>query len=204
MKYSMTAAALLLAGAVAAPAVAQTPAATPSRIRGQIVSMNGDTMIVHRTNADNVTIAVKPEVVVSTVKNVKLADIKPGTFIGTAATPDANGKLTATEVLVFPEAARGSNEGHYPWDLSPTSTMTNANVDSVLQGTSGRDLKLSYKGGSKTVTVPENIPVVTFAPAAHSDLVAGRKVFVIAMPVKAGEYAAQRVIVEKDGVAPPM
>ncbi len=200
MKFSMTAAALVFASAAAA----QTAPATPSRIRGEIVSMIGDTMIVHRTNADNVTIAVKPEVVVSTVKNVKLADIKPGTFIGTAATPNADGKLTATEVLVFPEAARGSNEGHYPWDLSPTSTMTNANVDTVVQGTSGRDLKLSYRGGSKTGTVPESAPVVTFAPAAHSDLVSGKKVFVIATLVKAGEYAAQRVIVEKDGVAPPM
>jgi hypothetical protein len=42
--------------------------------------------------------------------------------------------------------------------------MTNANVDAVVEGTSGRDLKLSYKGGSNTVTVPANVPVVTFAP----------------------------------------
>jgi hypothetical protein len=141
---------------------------------------------------------------VSAVKNIKLADIKPGSFVGTAATTGTDGKLTATEVLVFPEAARGTGEGHYAWDLGPNSSMTNANVDSVVEGTSGRDLKLSYKGGSNSVTVPENVPVVTFAPAARSDLISGKKVFVVASPVSGTQFVAQRVLVEKDGVVPPM
>ncbi len=204
MKFSMTAVALWFAGAVAAPAVAQTPVATPSRIRGEIVSMTGDTMTVHRANADNVTIAVKPQVTVAAFKNVKLADIKPGSYVGITSSPAADGKLTASEVHVFPETARGTGEGHRAWDLSPQSTMTNGNVDTVVQGTSGRDLTVSYKGGNKTMTVPESTPVVTYISAAHADLVAGRKVFVIATPVKAGEYTAQRIVVEKDGVAPPM
>ena len=68
----------------------------------------------------------------------------------------------------------------------------------------GRDLKLSYKGGSNSVVVPENVPIVTFLPAARTDLTAGKKVFVVAAPGKDGEYAAQRIVVEKDGVAPPM
>ena len=127
------------------------------------------------------------------MKNIKLADIKPGSFVGTAATTGTDGKLTATEVLVFPEAARGTGEGHYAWDLGPNSSMTNANVDSVVQGTSGRDLKLSYKGGNNSVTVPENVPVVTFAPAARTDLTAGKKVFVVASPVNGTQFVAQRV-----------
>ena len=68
------------------------------------------------------------------------------------------------------KAARGTGEGHRPWDLGPNSMMTNANVDTVVQGTSGRNLKLSYKGGSNEVTVPPNVPVVTFTPATHGDL----------------------------------
>lgn len=114
-----------------------------------------------------------------------------------------DGKLTATEVLVFPEAARGTDEGHYDWDMGPKSSMTNANVDQVVQGTSGRDLELSYKGGSNSVTVPENVPVVTFAPATHDDLKPGKQVFVVASPA-GSDYAAQRIVVEKDGVKPPM
>jgi glucose dehydrogenase len=200
MKAGVSIVALTLAGV----ALAQTPAAKPARIRGEIVSLSGDVLTVHRRSGDTVTIDLKSDTPVTAVKNIALSDIKQGSFIGTAATTGTDGKMTATEVLVFPEAARGSGEGHYAWDLAPNSTMTNANVDQVVTGTSGRDLKLSYKGGSNTVTVPEGVPVVTFAPATRTDLVAGKKVFVVASPVKETEFAASRVVVEKDGVAPPM
>jgi len=189
--------------ALASAAFAQTPAAKPARIRGDIVSLSGDTLTVHRRSGDTVKIAVKSDTPVTALKNIKLQDIKPGSFVGTAATTGTDGKLTATEVLVFPEAARGTGEGHYAWDLGPQSSMTNANVDQVVQGTSGRDLKLSYKGGANSVTVPENVPVVTFAPATHDDLKPGKKVFVVASP-SGSDFAAQRIVVEKDGVAPPM
>ncbi|WP_277186448.1 hypothetical protein [Caballeronia sp. BR00000012568055] len=175
----------------------------PARIRGDIVSLTGDTLTVHRKSGDTVKVTLKADTPVAALKNIKLQDIKPGSFVGTAATTGTDGKLTATEVLVFPEAARGTGEGHYAWDLGPKSSMTNANVDQVVQGTSGRDLKLSYKGGNNSVTVPENVPVVTFAPATRDDLKAGKQVFVVATP-NGSDYAAQRVVVEKDGVKPPM
>ncbi len=38
------------------------------------------------------------------VRNVKLADIEPKTYVGAASVPDASGKQIAREVLVFPEA----------------------------------------------------------------------------------------------------
>ena len=38
-------------------------------------------------------------------------------------------------MLVFPEAMRGNGDGHYAWDLLPGSMMTNANVDTIAQGT---------------------------------------------------------------------
>jgi hypothetical protein len=63
---------------------------------------------------------------------------------------------------------------------------------------------LSFKGGSNTVTVPPNVPIVTFVAATRADLVAGKKVFVIATEGADKHLVAQRVVVEKDGVAPPM
>lgn len=200
LKVGATIAAMALAGS----ALAQTPDAKPTRIRGNVVSLDGDVLKVHRRSGDTVSIALAANVPVSAVKAMQLSDIKPGTFVGTAATTGTDGKLTATEVVVFPEAARGTGEGHYAWDLGPNSTMTNANVDTVVQGTDGRNLKLSYKGGSNEVTVPPNVPIVTFMPAARSDLAPGKQVFVVAKPASQGTYAAQRVVVEKDGVVPPM
>ena len=200
LKLGITLVTLAFAGA----SLAQTPDVKPTRIRGEIVSFEGDVLKVHRRSGDTVSIEVKPTVGVVAVKALQLADIKPGTFIGTAATTGADGRLTATEVLVFPESARGSGEGHYAWDFGPNSSMTNANVDAVVEGESGRDLKLSYKGGSNVVTVPPNVPVVTFTPADRTDLTPGKKVFVVATAASQGTFVAQRVIVEKDGVAPPM
>jgi hypothetical protein len=200
LKLGVTLSALAFAGV----ALAQTPAAKPSRIRGEIVAMDGNVLKVHRRSGDTVSIELKPAITVSAVKAMQLSDIKPGSFVGTAATTGTDGKLTATEVVVFPESARGTGEGHYDWDLGPNSTMTNANVDTVVQGTSGRNLKLSYKGGSNDVTVPPNVPIVTFAPAARADLTPGKKVFVVATAAAQGAFVAQRVVVEKDGVAPPM
>jgi hypothetical protein len=193
-----------LACAMSVAALAQTPAPAPTRIRGDIVSVTADSLVVHRAGADNVTIDFKSETPVGAVRPLKLDEIKQGSYIGAASIPGADGKLTAREVLVFPEAMRGSGDGHYDWDLTPGSKMTNANVDSVVTGTSGRELSVSYKGGTKTITVPENAPVVTFTEATRADVVAGKKVFIIATSSGPGKYEARRVIVEKNGVVPPM
>jgi 1-acyl-sn-glycerol-3-phosphate acyltransferase len=112
--------------------------------------------------------------------------------------------MTADSLLVFPEGARGTNEGHFPYDFGANSTMTNANVDTVVAANNGRELKLSDKGGTKVVTVPESAPVVTFAPATREDLTAGKKVFVLTTPTKGAGFEAHVVLVEKDGVVPPI
>lgn len=195
---------LIAAAALLTSAAAFAQDVPPTRIRGDIAAVDATTLTVKRRGSgEMVKIALKPDVAVGAVKNVKLADIGKGAFIGTATETGADGKLVALEVLVFPEAARGTGEGHYAWDLMPGSMMTNANVDTVANGVKGRVLTLSYKGGSKEVTVPETTPVVTFAPAMRTDLLVGKKVFVIATG-SSSNYAASRVMVEKDGVAPPM
>lgn len=199
-QLAVSVAALTLAGT----AFAQSAAGKPERIRGEIVSFSGNSLKVHRHSGDTVLIDVAPSANVNAVKAIQLSDIKPGSYVGAAAMPGEDGKLTAKEVLVFPEAARGMGEGHYAWDLGTNSTMTNANVDTVVQSTSGRELKLSYKGGSSTIEVPVNAPVVTLVPATRAELAAGKKVFVVATQEKDGSYAGRQVVVEKDGVAPPM
>jgi hypothetical protein len=181
-------------------AAAQAP--TPVRIRGELVAVDATSVTVKRKAGGDVKIAIKPDQAVSAVKNVALADIKPGSYVG-IATKGGEGKLVALEVLVFPEAGRGTGEGHYEWDLAPGSMMTNANVDTVVSAVDGRMLKLSYKGGAKEVMVPANAPVVTPTTASRADLVPGKKVFVIANGDPANLNVV-RIYVEKDGVAPPM
>ena len=74
--------------------------------------------------------------------------------------PQPDGSLNAVEVHIFPESMRGTGEGHYPWDLRPQSTMTNANVEQIVSAVDGRTLTLKYKDGEKRITVPANAPTV--------------------------------------------
>src|ERR1700754_2590086 len=159
-------------------------------------------LTVHRNSGDTVSIDVKPDVGESAFKAAKLADATVGSYVGTPALTGSDGKLTATSMFVFPEAARGTAEGHFAYDFGPNSTMTNANVVSVVTGTSGRELNLSYKGGSSKVTVPENVPVVTPVPASKSDLAPRKRVFAVVTPGASGVYDAQVLFVEKNGVVP--
>ena len=193
---------LFAAVAFSSVSFAQTPDVKPERIRGDIVSFKGEVLTVHRNSGDTVSVDVKPDVGVSALKSAKLTDAKVGSYVGTPAVTGSDGKLTATSMIVFPEAARGTAEGHFAYDFGPQSTMTNANVVSVVTGTSGRELNLSYKGGSSTVTVPENVPVVTPVPGSRTDLTAGKKVFLVVTPGTSGVYDAHVLFVEKDGVAP--
>ena len=129
-------------------------------------------------------------------------------FVGVASLGnDAN--RTALEVLVFPEAARGSNEGHYPWDLQPESMMTNATVSTVAAGSDGQTLKLDFKdkagvAGTQTIKVKPGTPVVTFLPGTQADAKVGAKVFVGASKAADGTLSAARLNVGKDGLTPPM
>ena len=193
---------LFAAVAFSSASFAQAPDVKPERIRGDIVSFSGETLTVHRKSGDTVSIDVKPDVGVSAFKPAKLSDAKVGSYVGTPALTGSDGKLTATSMIVFPEAARGTAEGHFAYDFGPNSTMTNANVVSVVTGTSGRELNLSYKGGTSTVTVPTNVPVVTPVPVSKADLTAGKKVFAVVTPGANGVYDAHVLFVEKDGVVP--
>ena len=82
--------------------------------------------------------------------------------------------------------------------------MTNATISGAVEKSSGREFSLTYKDGTQTVTVPPDVPVVTFVPAARADLKPGAPVFLAATRTGDGMFAASRVIVGKDGVNPPM
>ena len=200
----LAATALALAGALPGlPALAQAPAPA-RRLRGTIDGLAGRDMTITTREGTKMVVKLAENVTVVALRKLALSDIAPGAYIGTAAEPGPDGVWRALEVLVFPEAMRGSGEGHYAWDLTPTSSMTNATVDSAVQGNDGRSLTLTARGQQVRVMVPPEVPVVTFIPAAFGDLVPGAQVFLAATPGADGSFSAARVTVAKDGVVPPM
>lgn len=182
---------------------AQPPQGAPERIRGTIITLDGATLTVRNRDDRIVQVLLAEPITVAAVIPASLADAKPGTYIGTAATGPRD-QLRALEVLIFPEAARGSNEGHYPWDLQPESTMTNATVQSEVSSTDGRTLIVMAKGEALKITVPPNAPIVTFEPGTPAMLVPGAHVFIGATRSPDGTLRAARANVGKDGLIPPM
>jgi len=193
----------VLAAAVAAARGARAQGTPPDRIRGTIAAVAGDTLTVAGTNGTTMPVALDPTTRITLIAPARIEDIKPGSFIGTAALPQKDGTLMAMEIQVFPESMRGVGEGHRPWDLRPGSTMTNGTVGTVT-GTSGRQLTMTYKGGAQTVTVPPEAPVITYEPADRTALVAGAHVIVALRAEGSGAPHAVYIGVGKDGLTPPM
>ena len=195
------AAALLALVATVATAAAQSP---PTRLRGSIAEIDGKTATIATRDGSKVKVNLADNWAVMLVSPVSMADIKENSFVGIASLKGPDGTLNALEVLVFPEAARGSNEGHYPWDLQPESMMTNATVATVAQASDGQTLTLKYKDGTQTIKVKPGTPIVTFAPGDKADAKVGAKVFLGATKAADGGLTAARLLVGKDGLTPPM
>ena len=79
-------------------------AGTASNLRGTIEHVGGDTMQVKKSDGASVTVHLAQKI--AAVAGATLADIKPGTFIGTAARPQPDGRLQAIEIHIFPESMR--------------------------------------------------------------------------------------------------
>lgn len=175
------------------------------RIRGTILNVTPSTMTVKDRSGEVVELMVPDKLVVTEVFAIRLEDIKPGSYIGTAAMPQADGSQRAIAVSVFPEAARGLAEGHRPFDLLPQSTMTNATVSEVgaiADTPTGRKLLLKYKDGEKTVIVPADAPVVTSRAGDRTLLVVGASVSLLAQLID-GKATVMRLSAGRDGFVLP-
>jgi hypothetical protein len=179
-------------------------AQVPIRVRGAIAKVSGQTLTVVSRDNSTVQVRLADNYTVTGVVKAALRDIKEGAFVGTAALPKGDGTFVAQEVVIFPESARGTGEGHYPWDLSPGSTMTNATVEVLVDRVEGPLLTLRHKGGIVRVVVPNDVPIVTFASGDKAMLHPGAHVFIPAQQQADGTVTAARVLVGKDGLVPPM
>jgi hypothetical protein len=194
----------VLAAVLATAGLAPAQQPQTVRVRATIDKVDGATLMVTSREEQKLAIHLADNVVVSAVVKAALSDIKPGSFVGVAAARMPDGTLRAVEVLIFPEAMRGTGEGHRPWDLMPESTMTNATVAETVTRADGPVLTLKYKDGEQKIFVPPEAPIVTFAPGERSELKPGAKIFISAAQRQAdGTLHAARVSVGR-GIDPPM
>jgi hypothetical protein len=190
-----------------AAAICSTPvwAQETRRVRATIEKVDGSTLYVKTRDGEDLKITLADKPVFVAIVPATLADLTPGTFVGSGATPGPDGSLVAMEVHIFPEAMRGTGEGHRPMEGPNQATMTNANVDTAVTAVDGQMLTLKYKDGEKKLLVTPKTVIVAYTPGDRAELKPGIKLFIAAAQKQAdGSLVAARISYGRDGLTPPM
>ena len=210
---------LCLAGVTVA--TAQTAAPASQRIRGQIISLDGTDLQMRADSGQNLKIKLTSGYRLSAVSRGELSKVAANAYIGVAAMPQPDGTLKAIDIRVFPEAMRGTGEGHRPMDAAAGSTMTNATVSAVSSGAPGetitnatvsdvgagsqlRKVTVKYTGGEKTVLISPDTPVLMIETANKAMLVSGARIVVSVSTLADGSLQGDRVSVGLNGAVPPL
>jgi len=184
----------------------------PVRVRGTIEQIDGSVLSIKSREGDTVKVKLADDAKIVAMVPATFADIKPGSFVGSTAMPDADGHWKAVEVHIFPEAARGTGEGDRPFDYRPKSTMTNGTVNSVGGGAAGatvdkaegKTLTLNFKEGEKKIEVVPETVIYTYAAGSKDELKPGAAIYITAATKQAdGTLMTARINVGR-GVVPPM
>jgi hypothetical protein len=170
---------LLAAQATPGTVWAQVQAAPPiPGVIGKVQSFTGSALDV-QTPLGAVHVDVK--LPLTTYKQIPsdLSHVTSASYVGVASTEQGDGKEVAKQIIIFPPELSGAAEGSVltdPPGATTHSRMTNGSVsrsaashsrmtNGTVQKGSGTTLVVQYQDGSKTVSVPANVPVVEVASA---------------------------------------
>ncbi|SIO61734.1 hypothetical protein SAMN05443247_08951 [Bradyrhizobium erythrophlei] len=173
------------------------------RIRGTVERIEGPVYVVKNRDGAELKLTVTDNPLFVAIVPAKMADIKPGMFVGSAGMMQEDGTQKAIEVHIFPESMRGTGEGHYDWDLLPKSKMTNANVEQAVDSVNGQVLSVKYKDGEKKLLVTPQTIVVTYEIGKKEEVQPGTKIFVAAAKKQPdGTLQTPRITYGRNGQGP--
>jgi hypothetical protein len=168
---------LLAAQASPSTVWAQVQAAPPiPGVIGKVQSFTGSSLDV-QTPSGVVHVDVKQPL--TTYKQIPsdLGHVTAASYVGVASTEQADEKEVAKQIIIFPPELSGAAEGSVltdPPGATTHSRMTNGSVsrpvshsrmtNGTVQKGSDTTLVVQYQDGSKTISVPANVPVVEVAP----------------------------------------
>jgi hypothetical protein len=144
---------------------------------GTIQSFTGSSLDVQTPSG---VVHVDVKVPLTTYKQLPsdLSHVTSASYVGVASTEQPDGKEVAKQIIIFPAELSGAAEGSVltdPPGATAHSRMTNGSVsrpavshsrmtNGTVQKDSGTTLVVQYQDGSKTISVPPNVPVVEVAP----------------------------------------
>lgn len=202
------AACLALAMTVATSLAGQ--AKPPAGVRGVIASRSGNKLVL-RTPEGPVNVIITPKTDAYTRVTASRSDFGPNSFVGITSIKGADGAEAATEIHIFPDALRGLGEGSYMMGTTGPggrpNRMTNGTVKelaavspnrmtngTVKQAANGK-VTMTYKGGSRTIMIPDNVTVSKLTLMPTAKLSVGNSVFALGTKQKDGSWVADRVMV---------
>jgi hypothetical protein len=159
-----------------------------SGVIGKVQSFTGNSLEV-QTPSGVVHVDVKQPL--TTYKQVPsdLSRVTPTSYVGVPSTEQPDGTEVAKQIIIFPPELSGAAEGSVltdPPGATTHSRMTNGSVsrpalhsrmtNGTVQKGGATTLVVQYQEGSKTISVPANVPVTLVAPAQVS-FVAGDVVY---------------------------
>src|SRR5712672_2326406 len=169
---------LLAAQTIPNPVAAQVKAVAPlSGVIGKVQSVTDSSIDVQTGSGvvhANITQPLTPYKQIP----ADLSHVTSTSYVGVASTQQADGKEVAKQIIIFPPELSGAAEGSVLTDAPGATThsrMTNGSVSrpavshshmtngTVQKGTS-TTLVVQYQDGSKTISVPANVPVVKVTP----------------------------------------
>src|SRR5713101_2462417 len=206
---------LLAAQAIPSTVWAQVQAAPPiSGVIGKVQSFTGSSLEV-QTPSGVVHVDVKQPL--TTYKQIPsdLSHVTAASYVGVASTEQPDGKEVAKQVIIFQAELSGAAEGSVltdPPGATTHSRMTNGSVSRspvshsrMTNGTvrkgSGTTLVVQYQDGSKTISVPPNVPVVEVAPEKVA-FAEGDTVYVATEKQPDGTLTTNKILVIAPAVSP--
>jgi hypothetical protein len=171
-------------------------------VRGRLTGVT-DTMLTVATANGDVRVVLDQPLQKYARESADLSRVTDHAFVGVTSVRQSDGSERATEIHVFPEELRGTNEGSFLMEQSSAggvaSTMTNGTVaaprmtNGTVGGRAGEALTVEYRGGSQTIVVPVGVTVTAIAPTT-APLRAGANVVVLASKQSDGTLRASRLL----------
>lgn len=184
-------------------AVGQGAPETP-RIRGTVVSLTDTTLTIVARDGKTMQLPTDLKTPVQYSVRMDFATLMPGVTVGSTAMADPAGNLTALEVHMFNAGTGSPPPSQRESDLKPGSILSTGTLVEVDTALHHRRLKLHVGAKDVVISVLDDTPTVTYAPADRSAVQPGTKVYLHVRRIEGGGFATGSITVGKDGIAPPL
>jgi hypothetical protein len=191
-------AAMALSGLVQAQMPAQPQA---NRVEGKVSALSDSSLILTKADGETETIALLPNRTVTVTAPINVDQIQPDSYVATANKSQADGTGVSIEIRVFPKEMAPSDVNRV-MDAGAQTMMTNGRVARAVSIDGGRLLTVDYGAGSRQITVPPNVQVISNIPGNAAMVKVGTPVRVVTFPATVDRPARQTITVAKADMAP--